>query len=160
VKTCVWVWVTAVIAFLVASKAAGEEGGWKMPNLNPFAGKSGGTSGPPTSGWKMPNLLPKSSGMPKSSAAKRKSNQPGTLTKMTQGTQRFFSKTADVLNPFDDKPAEQPKITGSNSIFTQQRKSAEAKKDSSVSPASWFGGEKDDGKDKSVNDFLSRPRPY
>ena len=126
-----------------------------MPNLNPFSGKSGGPAGPPTSGWKMPNLLPKSS------SAKKRSNQPGTLTKMTQGTQRFFSKTADVLNPFDDKPVEQPKITGSNSIFTQQRKAAEqAKKDSAIAPASWFSGEKKDNRDKSVNDFLSRPRPF
>jgi hypothetical protein len=158
VKTWVFVIVTAA-GWLAAVPVVGEEGGWKMPNLNPFAGKASNSNAPPTSGWKMPNLLPKSSGLPKRSAAKRQSNQPGTFTKMTQGTQRFFSKTADVLNPFDDKPAEQPKITGSNSIFTQQRKAAEAKQDSSVSPASWFGGEKST-KDKSVNDFLSRPRPF
>ena len=154
-KTWVCVWLIAVLAASsVLTSARGEDRGWKMPNLNPFAGKSSPSSAPPTSGWKLPNLLPKSN------AAQRRSNQPGTMTRMTQGTKQFFSKTADVLNPFDDRPVEQPKITGSNSIFTQQRKALEAeKKSNSISPASWWGGEKKSSKPKSVNDFLSQPRP-
>ena len=152
-KKYVWL-IAALAASLAISSADGEESGWHMPNLNPFSSKSSGTSAPPTSGWKVPNLLPKSS------TAKRRKNQPSTMTKMTQGTKKFFSQTADALNPFDDKPVEQPKITGSNSIFTQQRKAFEAeKKQNEISAASWWGGEKKDSKPKSVNDFLSQPRP-
>jgi hypothetical protein len=103
----------------------------------------------------MPNLWPKKSAF----VPKRKSSQPSTLSKMTSGTKSFFSKTADAINPWDDKPAPPPKITGSNSIFTQQRQAAQKKEASSgVLPASWFG-EKKDSQPKSVNDFLSQPRP-
>lgn len=141
---------------LAAASGAAADGGWKMPNLNPFASKTA-TAAPPTSGWKMPKLWPKTL-----SAPKRKKNQPSTLSKMTNGTKSLFSKTADAVNPWDDKPVPPPKITGSNSIFTQQRQAAEKKKEpssSSVLPASWWGSDKNDGKPKSVNDFLSQPRP-
>lgn len=152
-KTRRLAWQTALIALFTVSTVGGEEGGWKVPNLNPFAAKPAKSAKPPTSGWKIPSLMPKST-------AKRRSNQPSTYSKVTQGTQKFFSKTADALNPFDDKPAEQPKITGSNSIFTQQRKSSEAKtSESGISPASWFSSENKGSKPKSVNDFLSQPRP-
>ena len=141
------------IAFAAASAAA-EDGGWKFPNLNPFAGKAS-ASNPATSGWKMPKLWPSAS------APKRRSNQPSTLGKMTRGTRDFVSKTADAINPWDDKPAPQQNITGSNSIFTRQGQAAKKKESSSsgVLPASWWGGDKDNGRDKSVNEFLSRPRP-
>jgi hypothetical protein len=127
-----------------------------MPNLNPFASKTT-TAAPPTSGWKMPKLWPKKT----AAAPKRKSNPSSTLGKMTSGTKSFFSKTADAINPWDDKPAPPPKITGSNSIFTQQRQAAQKKESSSgsVLPASWWGSDTNNGKPKSVNDFLSQPRP-
>ncbi len=144
-----------VLLALTATSDA-EDAGWKMPGLNPFASKTA-TTAPPTSGWKMPKLWPKTSAAPK-----RRSNQPSTLSKMTSGTKNFFSKTADAINPWDDKPAPPPKITGSNSIFTQQRQAAQKKKEASsgsVLPASWWGGDKKDSKPKSVNDFLSQPRP-
>jgi hypothetical protein len=142
--------------------ACGEEGGWKMPNLNPFSGTakpptSQRAGNPATSGWKMPNLLPQTGAKPK-----KRSNQPSTWNRMTSGTTTFFSKTADVLTPWDNnKPAPTPqKLTGSNSIFTQNGSTkGNTKKSSSVSPASWWSSDKSDQPDKSVNDFLSRPRP-
>lgn len=145
----------AICLCMLAASALAEDKGWKMPNLNPFSGKTGTTS-PATSGWKMPKMP---SIMPKKSTAKRRSNQPSTLSKMTNGTKNFMSKTADAINPWDDKPQPAPKITGSNSIFTQQGKAA-AKKESSGSilPAGWFGSDKKE-EPKSVNDFLSQQRP-
>jgi hypothetical protein len=147
--------LTTVICLSAAAASAGADSGWKMPNLNPFASKTSTASRPPTSGWKMPNLLPKTA------APKRRTNQPSTLGKMTKGTQQFFSKTADALNPWDSKqPEPAAKITGSNSIFTNQSKTTKAEnKSSSVSPASWWGGDNKDSRPKSVNDFLSQQRP-
>jgi hypothetical protein len=138
-----------------------DDGGWMMPNLNPFssttkAPTSSRAAQPPTSGFKMPNLWPQSHAK---AQPKRRANQPSTMSRMTSGAQNMFSKTADSLNPWDKKPAAQPqKLTGSKSVFTGKSTTTKAKKDTDVKPASWFG-EKTDSRDKSVNDFLSRPRP-
>ena len=101
----------------------GEEGGWKMPNLNPFSSKSkpqtaARAASPPTSGWKMPKLWP----APTAATPRKKPSQPSAWSKMTSGTKNFFAKTADALTPWDNnKPAPpQPSVTGSNSYFTQQ----------------------------------------
>jgi hypothetical protein len=148
-----WFSIAVLLSLLTAAASSGEESGWKWPNLNPFS-NSTTTGGPPTSGWKMPKLLPQASA-PK----RRTKKQPSTLSKMTSGTKNFFSKTADALNPWDDKPQEQPKITGSNSIFSQQKKAArEEDKGSGILPASWWSADKD-ARPKSVNDFLAQPRP-
>src|SRR5262245_59048683 len=117
-KTTLSSLVLAAIWLALPLAALGDDSGWKMPNLNPFSGKSktpvaGHVNGAPTSGWHMPSLFPKSA------PAKRKPAQPTAWNKMTTGTQRFFSKTADALTPWDNKqPQPPPKITGSNSIFT------------------------------------------
>src|SRR5206468_11359420 len=130
-----------------------DDGGWKMPNLNPFSSSghaptSSGASQPPTSGWKMPKLLPQAPAQPK-----RRANQPTTSNRGKSGTQNLFSKTADALNPWDKKqPAAPPKLTGSNSIFTNKSTTKAAKKDDSVKPASWWSGEKTTTPPKTVND--------
>jgi hypothetical protein len=81
---------------------------------------------------------------------------------MSKGTQQLFAKTADTLTPWDNKkPAPPPKITGSNTIFTQHSKPADKKSttnDSGIAPASWWSSEKSSSP-KSVNEFLSQPRP-
>jgi len=142
------------IGFPVA--ASGDDSSWKMPNLNPFAGKSGSSSrssSAPTSGWHMPKLWQTT----KSPARPRSKAQPSTWNQMTTGTQQLFTKTADALTPWDNKkPAPPPKITGSNSIFTHNK--PKSKKSDDVAPASWWSTEKNDAP-KSVNEFLSRPRP-
>jgi hypothetical protein len=152
--------IAALLAAGLPSIANSADGGWKMPNLNPFSGTSGSGGGsPPTSGWKMPKLWPSTGKSTASTRAnKRRSNQPSALSRMSTGTQQFFSKTADALTPWDNKkPAPPPKITGSNSIFSQSTKKPEK---SDVAPASWWGGsEKKAESPKSVNDFLSMPRP-
>jgi len=147
------------LAFLLVLPlvARGDDGGgWKMPNLNPFSQKAG----PPTSArisddnaWQMPNLLPSSS--KKASAAK--ATTPSTWQKMTTGTKTMFAKTADALNPFDDAKDKQPvRVTGSKNAFRQ----ASAKKKAasgSWMPSLW--NPQEEKQDKTVNDFLSRPRP-
>jgi hypothetical protein len=147
----------AIVALPLASFAA--DGAWKMPNLNPFAAKGktasrGHVSDAPTSGWHMPKLWPKAA------PARRTASQPSAWGKMTSGTQKFFSKTADTLTPWDNKPAAPPpNITGSNSFFTHNNAAKKESTSSSIMPASWWSSDKKDQPDKSVNDFLSRPRP-
>jgi hypothetical protein len=154
---------TFLVALLLATFSPllviGEESTWKMPNLNPFASpgsSSSRSSSAPTSGWKFPKLwqTTKSPARPKPKPA----NQPSTWSRMTTGTQQFFAKTADTLTPWDNKkPAASPTITGSNSFFTHNK--PKDKESSGIAPASWWGTEKKDDSPKSVNEFLSQPRP-
>jgi hypothetical protein len=144
----------------VCSRARADDGGWKMPNLNPFSGDGhaamgNGAAQPPTSGWKAPKLWPQAP-----TQSKRAANKPATHNRAKSGTQNIFSKTAEALNPWDKKqPAPPPKLTGSNSVFTHKSTTKPAKKDDSVKPASWWSSEKKSEPPKTVNDFLSKPRP-
>jgi len=151
--------VVVLLAIACPLTVIGADGAWKMPNLNPFGGTGSGASSAPTSGWKMPKMWPSTG---KSTAAtrakKRQANQPSTWNRMSKGTQQFFSKTADAVTPWDTKKVEPaPRLTGSNSVFSQSTKKP---KKSDVAPASWWGGsEKTSEPPKTVNDFLSMPRP-
>src|SRR5262245_49432927 len=143
-KLSVKVVVVAMLACWVHVVVAADDE-WKVPNLNPFASKgkpptTGHISDAPTSGWHMPKLWTKSA------APKRKTNQPSTWSKMTGGTQKFFTKTADALTPWDNKKpaAPPPKITGSNSIFSQSQAAKKQSQSSSVQPASWWSTESKD----------------
>ncbi len=153
--------VVALLAAGLALPADGEESSWKMPNLNPFSskGKPPGTSSAPTSGWKMPKMWPSGSGNAAARPKPRQSNQPSTLTKMSNGTQQFFSKTADALTPWDNKPAAPAaKVSGSNSFWSQSTSKTKKASDG-VAPASWWSSEKKSESPKTVGDFLSQPRP-
>lgn len=149
-----------VVAWLLALAplaALGEEGGWKLPNLNPFSRQGK----PPTSArvrdsgdaWKLPKLWPPAT------AVKPNAKQPGAWQRMTSGTRSFFSKTADALNPFDDaNDQKQPvRATGSNSAFRRASVKKE-EKGGSLLPASWWGGE-EKKEPRTVQDFLAQPRP-
>ena len=128
-----------------------------MPNLNPFK-----KAGPPTSarvsdssGFKMPKLWPSSGSIVK------KQSGPSTWQKFKSGTKSAWNKTADVLNPFDDaKDKEEPiQITGSNSFVSQAASRKDAEKKSSTFLPSWWTGEEEKAKPKTVSDFLALPRP-
>ena len=162
-KLCVAVATLAVVVFALDTGTA-EDSGWKMPNLNPFSSgakppTSGRASNPPTSGWKMPKVPSLS---PQAAAKSKRRSNPTTFDRMTKGTRTFFNKTADALTPWDNKqPAPTPNITGSNTAFTRgnrPKKETNEPKSGSILPASWWGSEKED-KPKTVNDFLSQPRP-
>ena len=149
--------LVATLLVALAAPAALAEGGW---SLNPFAKKSG----PPTStrvsdttgGWKMPQMWPSTG-----KTIVKKPAGPTAWQKIKGGTKSFMSKTADFLNPFDDAAEKEPElqITGSNSYFSQAANGKPAeKKASSFVPSWWSGGE--EKKDvKTVQDFLSLPRP-
>jgi hypothetical protein len=148
--------LAASLALPLAARA--EEGGWKLPNLNPFSRPAG----PPTSartssgsGLKMPSLWSKSS--TKTAAARPKG--PSTWQKMTTGTKSVVSKTADALNPFDDandKVQQTTLVTGSKNKFRQA--SAQKKSESGSLWPSWLGGSEEPQKPKTVNEFLNQPR--
>jgi hypothetical protein len=152
--------IAVSLAIFCPHLALGEESSWKMPNLNPFASKPKTTSrasSAPTSGWHMPKLW-QTTKRPVRHKTKP-APQPSTFSRMTSGTQQLFSKTTDALTPWDNKkPAPPPKITGSNSIFTQQSSKPKEKESSGIAPASWWSTDKNDTP-KSVNEFLSQPRP-
>jgi hypothetical protein len=156
------VMVLLVVAF---PQLAAADGGWQMPSLNPFAKKGR----PPTSvrvsdsssSWKMPSFL--TGGTKKSAPVKntaKKSNQPTTWQKMSTSTKKFWSQTADTLNPFNDaddnKPP--PSVTGTNTYFSQASNAKSKQQKSSTFLPSWFSAEKEE-KPKTVNEFLGRPRP-
>ena len=125
--------ICALLSIALAASSARAEGGWKMPSLNPFK-----KAGPPTSarvsdgsGFKMPKLWPSSG-----SIVKRQSG-PTTWQKFKSGTKSVWSKTPDVLNPFDDAQDKQEpiQITGSNSFVSQaSNRKDSAKKSSTCSP--------------------------
>jgi hypothetical protein len=152
--------VTLVIGITSSIASIAADDGWKMPNLNPFASKgkpstAARAGSPPTSGWHMPKLWPSPA------PDKRRVNQPTAWNKMTSGTQKFFSKTADALNPWDDtQPKPEPKISGSNTAFTHNNAAKQESKSSSVRPTSWWKTDTKDQTPKSVNEFLSQPRPH
>lgn len=163
--------LAAALVLGSAPHIASAAGGWGLPNLNPFAKKSG----PPTSarvsdqsqsGWGLPKMWPSSKTTTTTTGrgpVARKAAGPSTWQKMTTSTKRAWTKTADVLNPFDDASQQQsePSVTGSNAYFSQvaNRKSSPKKKEpSSVIPA-WWSGEEASSEPKSVGEFLSQPRP-
>ena len=157
-KTCFRLVVCLLLA--IPLLAVADDGGWKMPNLNPFSQKTttrtpARTAKPPTSGWHMPSLWPSTK------RAQSKSNQPSSWQKMTTGTKNLFSKTADALNPWDSKPqpSAPPKPSGSNSAFSQASAKKKATQNTSLLPSWLGGGKKEDDRPKDVNDFLSQPRP-
>lgn len=149
----------------VASSLAAD--GWKMPSLNPFAKKAGPptsarVSDSPAGSWKMPSLWP--NGKP-GAAAVRKPAQPSAWQKMNASTKRFWSTTADTLNPFNDandKPQQPISVTGTNTYFSQAANPKTAKSKSKSFLPSWRTGEKEQpARENSggVNDFLALPRP-
>jgi len=161
VKTSSGACLLIVAAFLLAFAypALGDDGGWKMPNLNPFSQKTKTTTTaragkPPTSGLHMPSLWPSTT------PARSQPNQASTLQKMTTGTKTFFSKTADALNPWDKpQPAPPPKPSGSNSAFSQATAKKKDSQNTSLLPSWPWGSKKEDDRPKDVNGFLSQPRP-
>lgn len=153
----------------VLTAAAALADGWSLPNLNPFKKEKREVSPyvpatrdwsaaeaeePPTSGFKLPKLK-----LPAVGGAKKPSNEPGTMQRVTQGTKNFLSKTADALTPWDknDKPLPDPRATGVRRRYSGSPSAARAEKKSSFLP-SWFSDEEEPAP-RTVNGFLGQPRP-
>lgn len=156
-KQCLSFSIAVAIVIAGVSAAPAEESAWKLPNLNPFASKAQpptAARAPKSGGGSLPRIWPKSS------ATKRPTGQPTALDKMTRGTKQFFSKTADALNPWDDeKERSAPRASGSNSAISRATKKKTESSGSGLLPASWWSSDEKDPRDKTVNDFLARPRP-
>jgi hypothetical protein len=156
--------VTFALAAAISApdSAWSAEGDWRLPSLNPFAGataqRTASVGDAPTSGWKMPRLWPVKSA---AAAAPARPKGPSAWQKMSNGTRTFFSKTADALNPWDDAEENKPIVaSGSGAAFRR----ASAKKDEpsdrfSLPSWSWGSESQQESKPKTVNDFLSQPRP-
>jgi hypothetical protein len=158
--------IAFVVVFVSATAlTAADDGGWQLPNLNPFAQKgkpptSSRAAGKKNSPWQWPKLWPT-----QTTTAKAKSKHPSAVQKMTNGTKQLFSKTADALNPWDDATDQQAppaRPTGLNTPFSQAsaKKSSDSPSNTSLIPSwPWGGkGEPKDERPKTVNDFLSQPR--
>jgi hypothetical protein len=173
----------AFVLFLSTTNAHAQAptSGWRMPNLNPFAGNSaapnpnyGNTGGRSTLSKVVDpfGLIP-GTGAAKTSTASwsQPPQQPSTWQKVTtgtkkmaDGTKKMASQTADFLNPFDDgndQPAPQNNnFTGSNSAFNRQANRRQAQ---GTENKGWFSGltgsQQAEEEPKSVNGFLSRKRP-
>lgn len=145
--------VIGLVAASWSSPLHAEESGWKLPNLNPFAAKKPAPTSKNNSGWSMPSLWPKSTS--------KKSSQPSTWSKMQSGTKQFFSKTADVLNPFDDAK-DPPKSSGSSSGMWNPFQSASNSSGTPAKKSSWSWGAAEEEKPsgpRTVNEFLAQPKP-
>jgi len=156
----------ACFALILAAfaQAQAPTSGWRMPNLNPFAGK---LNAPANNGGRSTiskvvdpfGLIPGTGGRTSNASFGQQAQQPTAWQKVTGGTKRIAGKTADFLNPFNDgKPqTRQESVTGSNSVFNQQANRRQAQEKKSWLPG--FGAPQAEEKPSSVNGFLAQPRP-
>lgn len=81
-------------------------------------------------------------------AKKTAKKEPSTLSKMNHSTQQFFSKTADLLNPFDDAGA--------------KKKTVPSLKKPKKETTSWWSsmfGSSEPAPPETVDQFMSLDRP-
>jgi len=156
--------IAFVVVFVSASAfTAADDGGWSLPNLNPFSQKgkpptSSRAASKKNSAWQWPKLW-----SAQKTTAKTKSKQPSAVQKVTNNTKQLFSKTADALNPWDDAADNQAppaRPTGLNTPFSQAsaKKSSDSPSNTSLIPSWPWGDKAKDDRPKTVNDFLSQPR--
>ncbi len=158
-------------ACLFAASTAVADG-WEFPSLNPFKTEKREVSAytPPRdsaepleadkeeSGFRLPKFK-----MPSFGFGAKPPGQPSTMEKLGRGTKNFFSKTADVLTPWDndDKPTSRTtrSATGVRRKYSGSTGEFKAEKKSFV--PSWFFGGDDEEEDtpRTVNSFIAQPRP-
>lgn len=141
--------ILTVVFALATSAAFAEDSGWKLPNLNPFSSSPKRTKARVSDNSWM--SMPKVPSMPgfKRGASRSRKQQPSTMTKMTQGTKNFFSKTYDVLTPWDNNAPKKPPT----------RLGTRRKPDESEGGLfSWFGSDEPE-EPQTVGDFLRQGRP-
>lgn len=133
--------------------------GFTLPNLNPFAAKKAPTRVTVTDEPEKKSFLPSLPSI--NLLPKQKPGQPSTWQKMNKGTKDFFSKTVDVLTPWDNEPAKpaNSNLTGSRRTYSgspSQAKKSEPKK--SYFP-SLFSPKTEKKEIHTANDWLAQPRP-
>jgi hypothetical protein len=113
----------------------------------------------PTSGFKFPKM--KMPQMPKLGFGQKPPGQPSTMQRLGRGTKNFFSKTADVLTPWDndEKPVPRSRTaTGVRRTYAGSPNAAKVEKKTSFLPK-WFSGDDEPESPKTVNGFIAQPRP-
>lgn len=156
--------LAAILCVLTAATSRGDEPS-VFSKLNPFAKDDAPRPSKPADdegGLHFPKLpapkLPKVDLTPDwASRSPRRSNEPSAWSRMTTGTKNLFSKTADVLNPFDD--ADDKKAAAAPSWRNGSRSKAKPKEKKGLSLPTWLGGQPEEERPQTVNDFLALPRP-
>ena len=156
-------------ACILTARAAFADG-WGLPNLNPFKKEEREVSPyvpptrdwsaaeaeePPTSGLKFPKFK-----LPTMGRARKPSNEPTAMQRVTRGTKNFLSKTADVLTPWDNgkEPLPSARATGVRRTYNGSPSAARTEKKSSFF-SSWFSNDEEPEAPRTVNGFLGQPRP-
>ena len=118
-------------------------------------------------GWKLPNLNPFKSSEPAidEEPAPAAPAKPSAWTRFNRGTKNVLTRTGEVLNPFDGKPAKKspPKsagLTRKSYSGVRTSKVAEEKPGFFSSMTSWMKPKEEPKKTATVTDFLDLPRPY
>jgi hypothetical protein len=152
------------------SPLTAQESAAQKPWWNPFAGagasstrdstffNGGGGKSSQWPRWKWPSLTrseaspsPTPSGKPASGdSLSRQKGKPSGFSKFSTATKKFWSDTADFINPFD-QPA-QPQKQGYRPQDMEQSRS-------SGGFSSWFKPKPPEKEIHDVNGFLSQPRP-
>jgi hypothetical protein len=88
--------------------------------------------------------------------------KPSAWRRFSSGTKTFLTRTGEVLNPFDGKPAKKAKprpVSGSGGrSYSGVRMKKEEEKPSFFS--GWMKPKEEPKKARTVTDFLDMPRPY
>ena len=116
-----------------------------FPNLNPFASKS------PADSARASSYATRSSNM-----ARRRSAEPTTWDRFSNGTKTFFTKTKGVLMPWSKHSETPPSPTGTRRVYPASGGNRSAPKKSFFS--SWFDDEDEVKPPTTVNEFLAQPR--
>ena len=142
-----------VCTVIVTSVTAEEQ--WKLPNLNPFNKSEKPARGADQGGSKIPTLdLSSGFGAP----TRKRSSEPSTWTKVTQGTKSFFSKSYDVLTPWDTK-AEKARAQRARSPL-QFSNTGRQKKEKKSFLTSWLPEKEEERRQpQTVSEWLAQPRP-
>lgn len=148
----------ALFVSLAGPAQAEDEGGFRLPNLNPFSKsekseprRATGRVSDDSSLWPFGskpagNTRPVSTGR---SVPRRA--EPSMTTKVTQGTKNFFSKTYDVLTPWDNNDPPPPPRYGASK--------PKQKKGFDWDVLNLFGDDEPEQEITSVNEWLALPRP-
>lgn len=118
-------WSNLLIGSLIVLMLVGtaQASDWSLPNLNPFQASN-----------------------------TRGSHQPSVWTRMTNGTKNFFSRTYDVLTPWE---------TEAQKRRSQPSRSSAGRSDGQRNPIfrNWWAAEEEPRQPQTVSDWLKQPRP-
>jgi hypothetical protein len=156
------------LALVSWTAPAGAE--WKFPSLNPFKTEKREISSytpppeeysaaldeePPKSGFKLPSMK-----MPKLSSSPKPPGQPSAMQKVGRSTKNFFSKTADVLTPWDNDKKTAPRARTATGVRRTYAGSPSAEKEEKKSfLPNWFSKKDAPEEPRTVNGFIAQPRP-